>query len=57
MFDSAISYMFWFVNHGEADDFIGSSASIWKSLSHTLDGRNPANQLGDVVYPIIYKVF
>ena len=26
------------------------------SLSHTVDGRNPANQLRLVVYSIIYKV-
>ncbi len=24
---------------------------------HTVDGRNPANQLRLVVYPIVYKVF
>ena len=33
--------------------------SFWKSdliLSHTVDGKNPANQLRLVVYPIIYKV-
>ena len=31
----------------------------WKSgclITHTVDGRNPANQVGLVVYPIIYKV-
>ena len=33
--------------------------SFWKSdliLSHTVDGKNPANQLRLVVYPIIYKI-
>ena len=25
-------------------------------LNHTVDGRNPANQLRLVVYPIIYQV-
>ena len=30
--------------------------STAKSLAATVDGRNPANQLRLVVYPIIYKV-
>ena len=47
-----------------AQCFLGSIATIWVlyflerwEFPSTVDGRNPANQLRLVVYPIIYKVF
>ena len=37
---------------------VGIGGSCWHTLgwSHIVDGRNPANQLRLVVYPVFYKV-